>query len=194
SVVVHAMAFSLLYLNVAATINQCGFIWDYLGGYLFLRYAIRDEEDIIGATKCFAVLALIFAACMIREQITDQNIFGLLGGVRLISEIREGHIRSEAVFQHAILAGTFGAIVVHLFVSLWKSTPSKLLAIVGVVSATIMTATTVSSTPVLGYVAGVCAMCMWPLRKRMRWFRWGIVFCLLGLSLVMHAPVWYVIA
>jgi len=29
---------------------------------------------------------------MIREQITGQNIFGLLGGVRLESEVREGRI------------------------------------------------------------------------------------------------------
>jgi hypothetical protein len=194
SVAFHAIAFTLLYLDMGALINQGGFIWDYLGGYLFLRYAIRSREDIIATTRCFAVLAGIFAACMIREQLTGQNIFGLLGGVRLISEVREGRIRSEAVFQHAILAGTFGATLLPLFVLLWKDAQAKVMAVIGALSATVMAMTSACSTPLLGYGAGILGIFLWPARRHMRWLRWGLVIGLLSLGLIMHAPVWYVIA
>src|SRR5262245_59485531 len=112
----HVLAFVLLYLDVGALINQAGYVSDYLGGYLVLRQLIQDEQDVDSAIKCFSFLAVIFAICMVREQMTGQNLFGLLGGVRLESEVREGRVRSEAVFQHAILAGTFGATLVPLFV------------------------------------------------------------------------------
>jgi len=194
SIVSHAIAFSLLYWEMAAVINQAGFIWDCIGGYVFLRYAIRSDEDVVATIRCFAVLALIFAVCMIREQLTGNNIFGFLGGVRLMSEVRQGHVRSEAVFQHAILAGTFGATLLPLFVILWKKTQSKVLAAIAVLSSTVMAIASMCSTPLLAYAAGILGIFLWPARRSMRWLRWGLVIGLLTLSLVMHAPVWYVIA
>lgn len=194
SVVLHASAFMLLYLAAAAVVNQFGYLWDFLGGYFLLRYAIHDEADIRRAIKCFAVLAGVMAICMIREQITGQNIFGLLGGVRLESEVREGRIRSEAVFQHSILAGTFGAVLFPLFGWLWKYGKDGILAVIGAVSCMIVIVTCFSSTPVLAFVAGVFAIFLWPFRRYMRLMRWGIVFALLGLSLIMKAPVWFLIA
>jgi hypothetical protein len=194
AVVFHVFAFTLLYGEMRAVINQAGFLWDQLGCYIFLRYAIRNHEDIVKTIKCFVVLAVVFAACMVREQFTGENVFGLLGGVRLVSEVREGHIRSEAVFQHAILAGTFGATLMPLFLLLWKSAQSKLMGAMGILSGTIMTLTTACSTPVLGYVAGLIGIVLWPFRKRMRWLRWALVAGLVLLNFVMHAPVWYVIA
>ena len=38
------------------------------------------------------------------------------------------------------------------------------------------------------------AVCMWPLRKRMREIRWTMVIALLGLAMVMKAPIWYLLA
>jgi len=193
SVGFHVLAFTLLYLQMAAVINQVGYIWDFIGAYFLLRCTIQDEADIVRAIKCFVILSVIFAACMIREQITGQNVFGLLGGVRLVSQFREGHIRSEAIFQHSILAGTFGAVSLPLFILLWKSTQSKFIAAVGIVSSATMTLTSFSTTPLLGCVAGILAVFFWPFRKRMRWFRWGVVLALIALNLVMKAPVWFLI-
>ena len=34
---------------------------------------------------------------------------------------------------------------------------------------------------------------MWPVRHRMKIFRWGVTICLIGLQLVMKAPVWALI-
>jgi hypothetical protein len=194
SIVSHAVAFALLYWEMTAVINQAGFIWDYIGGYVFLRYAIRNREDVVATIRCFALLAFVFGVCMIREQLTGNNIFGLLGGVRLISEVRQGHVRSEAVFQHAILAGSFGATLLPLFVLLWKDTQSKVLAAIAALSATAMVIASMGSTPLLAYAAGFLGIFLWLVRRYMRWLRWGLVIGLLCLSFVMHAPVWYIVA
>lgn len=194
SVVLHVTAFTLLYMVKSAAVNQFGHIWDFLGGYFFLRFCIQDEADIRRAIKCFAVLTAIMAICMIREQLTGQNVFGLLGGVRLDSEVRDGRIRSEAVFQHSILAGTFGAVLLPLFVWLWIGGKAKLLSLIGVISSLVMTVTCFSSTPALGCVAGIVGIFFWPFRRHMRLVRWSIVLVLVALSLVMKAPVWFLIA
>jgi hypothetical protein len=189
----HVVAFSLLYSSGAAAINQVGYVWDYVGGYLLLRHLIRDEEDINRAIKCFAWLAVILAICMVREQITGENVFGRLGGVRLVSQIRDGRIRSEGVFQHAILAGTFGATLMPLLVWLWKAAKARFLFFGGMIASMVITATTACSTPVVTYGAAIVGICFWPFRRRMRWFLWGLVITLIALHLVMRAPVWALI-
>jgi hypothetical protein len=123
-----------------------------------------------------------------------QNAFGALGGVQSVPDVREGKIRSQGVFQHALMAGTFAATLLPLFLMLWKSGKSKAMAAVGLVGSTVMTITSQSSTPLLAYVAGLFGVCLWPIRKKMRIVRWGIVITLIGLALVMKAPVWFVIA
>ena len=191
--VFHALAFILLYLQPAAVINQFGFLWDAFGCYFLLRLLIQDEGDINRAIKCFAVLAVIVGICMVNEQLTQQNVFGLLGGVRSVPEIRNGRIRSQAVFQHPILAGTFGATLLPLFFWLWKSGKSKVAALFGVISSIVMTVASACSTPVVTCGAAIVAICLWPFRKQMRAFRWGIVIALVALHLVMNAPVWFLI-
>jgi hypothetical protein len=131
---------------------------------------------------------------MVKEQLTLQNVFGLLGGVQIIPEIRENKIRSQGSFQHAILAGVFAATLLPLFFMLYKNGKAHFWGAIGIVSATAMTVTSQSSTPLLAYAAGVLAICLWPIRKRMRTVRWGLVLMLIVLALIMKAPVWFILA
>jgi hypothetical protein len=81
-----------------------------------------------------------------------------------------------------------------LFAWLWKNGKDRILAVIGALSCMVVTVTCFSSTPVLAFVAGIFAIFFWPFRRYMRLVRWGIVCALLGLSLVMKAPVWFLIA
>jgi hypothetical protein len=182
------------YTDAGALVNQIGFLWDYLLGYLLLRSLIQDEEDSFLVIKCFAGLMVILGAAMIYEQMKTVNVFGLLGGVVAVPEVRDGKIRSQAVFQHALTAGTFAATAIPLFFLLWKNGKAKLLSVVGIVGATVMTVTTQTSTSLLTYAAGILAVFAWPLRKKMKRVRTAIVVALISLHLVMKAPVWFVIA
>jgi hypothetical protein len=184
----------ILYASMPAVIGECGFLWDVFGGYFLLRFLIRDYEDITRAAKVLALVAAVAAAGMLNEKIRFQNIFGFLGGVPIVPTIRLGTIRAQGPFMHAILAGTFGGTLVPLFFWLWKVAKSKFLAVIGVMSSTVIVVSAASSTALMAFGGGIFAICLWPFRKKMRQVRWGIVILLLALSLVMKAPVWFVIS
>lgn len=192
--VISAVATMMMYLDMPALINQIGYLWDYLLGYLLLRSLIQDERDAFLVIKCFAGLMVLLAAAMAFEQMTKVNVFGMLGGVALVPEVREGKIRSQAVFQHSLTAGAFAATAIPLFFLMWKHGKAKVFTIVGIVAATVMTVETQTSTSLLTYAAGVFAVFFWPLRKRMQKIRTGLVVLIVSLHLVMKAPVWFLIA
>jgi hypothetical protein len=175
-------------------VNQAAFWLEAFGGYFLLRYVIQDEDDIALAAKTLAGLTVLLGACMLNEHLRNVNIFGYLGGALLTPPMRDGQIRALAIFGHPILAGCFGATLVPLFFWLWKSGRSKVLAVAGIAGSALMVLMSNSSTPVLAYVAGVGALCLWPIRHSMRAVRWGIVLTLVLLAMVMKAPVWFIVA
>jgi hypothetical protein len=192
-IVCQTAAVMVQYLQMSAVINQFGLIVDYLGGYFLLRFLLRDEEDIYRAIKFLVLVVVIVSVGMAIEQLKFRNIFGELGGVPITPELREGRIRSQGPFEHSLLAGTFGATLVPLFCLLWKNGKAKLIALVGLAGATIMTVTSSSSTSLLAYAGAVLGVCLWPIRKKMRTVRWGIIFGLVALQLAMKVPFWWAI-
>ncbi len=187
------VAFCFQWMVEAAVIKACGNLLDSLGGYFVLRYLIRDGKDVRRAVKVLAVIALVEGVCMLNELISHRNIFGLLGSTWLVS-FRDGKPRAMGSFAVYLTAGVFGATLVPLLIWLWgEGKKSRRFAIAGLVGATLMTITCNSSTPVLAYGAGIGALCFWPMRGRMREFRWGVGFTVIGLHLVMKAPVWALI-
>jgi hypothetical protein len=184
----------VLFASMAAVTGECGFIWDAFGGYFLLRFLIRDRDDITLTAKVLAVVAIVVGGGMLNEKLHSQNIFGYLGGVPIIPQVREGSIRAQGPFEHPILAGTFGGTLVPLFYWLWKIGKAKILAAAGVIGSAAITVAASSSTALMAFVGGIFAICLWPFRKKMRQIRWGIVILLVSLHLVMKAPVWFLIA
>jgi hypothetical protein len=189
----YALAFVLLYGEGQAVINRFGFLLDALGGYFVVRFLIRDMDDIDEVIRLFAVIGFVLAICMATEQITHRNVFGFVGGERLIPELRNGRIRSQAAFHHPLLAGAFGATMMPLFIGSWSNKKS-IAALLGIAASAVMVVTSAESTSILTLLAGIGGLCLWPLRNRMRVIRWMIVLVLIGLHLVMKAPVWALIA
>ncbi len=193
-VLIQTLCFVLQYMQFQALLNQLGFLLDFLGSYVLVRALIQNESDIYRGLKTLAAITAILGVCMLREHLTGQNIVGLLGGVQLVANLREGTYRAQGAFQHALTAGTFAATLLPLFFMLWKKGKAKVIAAIGAVGCTVMTVCSYSSTPELTYVAGLAAVCLWPVRKNMRVIRWGLVLFLVGLNFVMKAPVWFFIA
>ncbi len=71
---------------------------------------------------------------------------------------------------------------------------AKVGAVLGLISSAIITIAASSSTGISAAAVGVGTLCLWPFRKRVRWMLWGLVAAVLGLALVMKAPVWFVLA
>jgi hypothetical protein len=155
---------------------------------------IQDVQDIAGVARIFAFVVTILGVCMLNEHVQHVNVFGYLGGAPLMPVTRDGHVRAQATFGHPILAGCFGATLVPLFVWLWQSGKSRVVAASGIAGSTLMVFCSSSSTPVLAYVAGVGALFAWPFRKSMRAVRWGIVLTIATCAIVMKAPVWFILA
>lgn len=188
------LTFTLLWRDSAALVDRLGFLYSAFGIYFLLRLLYRDEEDVDRTIRVFAVICAVLAVCMLTEQFRGRNLFSVFGGVPEFTFVREGKLRSQGPFAHPILAGTFGATLLPLFLGLWwHNKKAKTTALLGIVSATVITLTSASSTPLMAYFAGILALCFWPLRRHMRLLRWGIAICLIGLHMVMKAPVWALI-
>lgn len=188
-----ALATVVVYWQGAAVVGQVAFLWDALGGYFLFRCLVEDEETIFRVVKAFAVVGLIAAVGMIYEQVKGQNAFAFLGGVRAIPEIREGRIRAQAFFGHALLAGAYGATTFCLFLWLWKRSKSWVFPLAGMIASMVMAYAASTSTPIMALMGGVFALCLWPIRDNMRTLRWGIAITIVGLHLVMKSPVWFLI-
>jgi hypothetical protein len=184
---------SLQWMNMQALIHNLGDFLDAVGGYLVVRFLIYNGKSIRRTIKVLAGICVIQGVCMINEQITHQNIFGHLGGMSLAVTVRDGKIRSEGVMG-CIYAGVFAGVLIPVFLWLWTAGKARIVALAGLAGATAMVITSNSSTSWMALGASIVGLAFWPLRKQMRLVRWGFAITLLALHLVMHAPVWSLIA
>lgn len=193
--VADAIAFIALWREPEALINRLGFLYNLLGFYFLFRLLFRNSKDIDRTVKTLAIICLPLALAMIHEKMTSRNLFWVFGGVPEFTAVREGSLRAQGSFAHPILAGTFGAMLLPLFIGLyWQKKSFKWYAFVGIVSALVMVFASSSATPLMAVAAAVIGLSLWPLRKWMRLFRWGLILTLTGLHIVMKAPVWALIA
>jgi hypothetical protein len=175
--------------------NRLGDVYNAICCYFFIRCVVVDLDDVFTCVKTLALLSVPVAALMILERMTDHNPFAMLGGVPELSPIRNGHVRCQGAFRHAILAGTFGATQAPLFIALWfQDRKYRLLALVSFAASMIIVVTANSSGALMTLLAGIAGMCLWKWRTQMRWLRRGSVVVMLCLAMVMQAPVWYVFA
>jgi hypothetical protein len=175
-----------------AIVNGLGNLIDTLGGYLLVRFLVPDGDAVRRTIKTMGVVCAILGICMINEQITHVNVFGLLGGMPTAVVIRNGNVRSTGTLG-CLYAGAFAGVLIPLFLWMWKE-KSRLAALIGLCGATAMVVTSYSSTSWLAFMGGFIGLAFWPLRERMRLVRWGLVSMLVALHMVMKAPVWALIA
>ena len=184
---------SLQWMEMHAFIHNLGDFLDAFGGYLVVRFFIPDGEAIRRTIKTLAAVCVIQGAFMLNEQIMHVNFFGFIGGYGPGLTIRDGKIRSEGVLG-CISAGAYAGELIPLFIWLWTKGKSGMAAFAGIVGATVMVFTSNASTSVLAIAASLLGLCFWPLRKRMRLIRQGFAATLVALHMVMHGPVWSLIA
>ncbi|MEJ5358030.1 MAG: hypothetical protein WHT06_05095 [Desulfobacterales bacterium] len=176
-----------------AFINRLGFAYNALGLYFFFRFLIRDEADILRMLKVLAMITLPIAAMMLIEKSTGRNLYSYFGGVEEYTWVREGRLRCQGPFRHAILAGTFGAVMMPVFVGMWLSGRSRVSAALAAAAATAVAFLSASGGPVLSFVAAWIGLAAWKIRQNMRAVRWLVFAAAACLHLAMKAPVWYLI-
>jgi hypothetical protein len=190
------VTYTLLWGTYDAFKNKMGLAYNVIGFFFLFRFLIRNLDDAIRLIRFTAMLVGPLAAVMVMEKLSGHNAFAALGGVPAISAVRDGVIRCQGPFAHPILAGSFGATMLPMFLGLWvqKKRAAKLIASLGIVAAAIIVVCAGSSGPVMAGLAGIIGFLAWPIRRWMRQVRWGIVLVILALALTMKAPVWFIIA
>lgn len=194
-----AVAGVMLWQDSKAAVYQAGEMYNIFGIYWCSRFLIRDDDDIARVLRAFALIVAIIGVVMLYERVVGRNPYALLGGARAsvyaVVVERDERVRAMGPFGHPILAGTFAGVLIPMFAALWLiGAKDRKTAAVGFIGATLMTITSNSSTPLLAYAAGIAALCFWPFRGLARIVRWGIAIALIGLHLVMKAPVWHLVA
>jgi hypothetical protein len=193
----------LLWRESGEFIYQLGNVYTAFGVYFLVRHLLQDYDDVKKALRVLAVVTAIVAGFMLYESTTGKNFFyDVLGGAvaHLYAEaiVRGNEFRATGPFGHPNLAGTFGGIMFPLFVGLWwwdkTSKTDRKFAVLGILGAAIIPFSTGSSTGLFGLLAGVGALCLWPMRRGMRLIRWGIVATLVGGQMCMTSPVWHIIS
>lgn len=183
--------YTILWKTSGAFINRLGISFDIIGVYFLTRFLVRNMDDIIWVIKTLAVVTIPVAAAMLVERSTGRNLFSYLGGVPEYTIIRDGKLRSQGAFSHSITAGSFSASLLPLFWAARKLGKRRhMLMYLGIATASLITISTSSSGPALAYIAGVIGIFLWHFRKHMRLIRWGVALTLIGLHIVMKAPVW----
>jgi hypothetical protein len=187
-----AVCFCLEYRETPALVREVGYLLDALGGYFVVRFLVPDGDGIRRTFKTLAVISVVLGICMVFEQFGHRNVFGYLGGPPIEPAVRNGRIRSGATLGY-LHAGAFAGVLIPLFLWLWTEGKSRMAAYAGLIGATVMVMTSSSSTSYLAFGGSLVGLAFWRLRNRMRLVRWVLVCVLVGLHMVMKAPVWALI-
>ena len=173
--------------------EDVGITYNVLLSYFVFRCLITSLDDIQELLPKLAILIIPLALCMIYESLTGTNVFDWMGGHGAIW-LRDERYRCIGAFRGPHTAGIFGATLMPLFVWLLFKHGQRPVAVAGLIAATVITYTSNSSGPLMAYLSGLIGLVFWPLRRNTRQVRWGIVFALIVLALVMKAPIWYLLS
>ena len=176
----------------SALISRLGMAYDSLGIYFLLRIFVQGVDSLSVLAKIVIMVLGPVALEMAFESITGRNSFSFLGGVAAECEIRNGAIRAQGPFAHSILAGTVGAVCWPLVLPFWKH--QRMLALFGLLVCTTMILTSRSSGPIMTTLFVLIGLFAWKFRRYMRAIRWGGLAGIIGLAIVMKAPVYYLLA
>jgi hypothetical protein len=190
-----ALFYTLRLASLSAFVNRLGFCFDAIGMYLLFRCLIRNWQDVARMVKGLLWISIPLAFLFLIENRTGHNMFSVFGGVPAVTAVREGRLRCQGAYSHAILAGCFWASIMPLFAARWwESGKDKMWAVGGTLAALVIVVCCASSTPVLAVLCAVMGGMMFYWRRYMRSLRWIALYILIALHIVMSSPVWHLIS
>jgi len=142
-------------MTLTALVNRVGVAIDAMMVYFFFRLVIRDADDLIHIAMQFMVSGFAVAVFFFIENRTQHNMFGVLGGVPLITDVRDGRLRCQGAFAHAILAGCFWACLVPFYFARGWLGRGWLFPLFGTMATLAIVLLCASSTPIMAVLFGV---------------------------------------
>jgi hypothetical protein len=160
--------------------------------YFGLRGVIRSEEDLIWLLRTLVMLLVPYVLLIGIERVRGQSAFLFMGGLTAGWE-REGATRCMGSFRYPVALGTFAATFLALYVGLWRSRPHRWIASIGIAMCVLLVWASNSGGSFGALITVVVGWSFWYFRKNMRVIRWSIAGILAALSVIMKAPVWFIV-
>jgi hypothetical protein len=173
-------------------VYRLGIVYNAFGMYFLIRVYCQDTEELIQLLKIIAFLLVPVALEMINEKRTGRNLFAVLSGIPDAVEVRDGKLRANGPFGHAILAGTVGALCLPLMIGIWRQ--HRRPAIIGLAACLTMVIASKSSGPLMSLVIAVFALLLWRWRHLTRQMRIAAVLGYILLGIVMKDPPYFLMA
>jgi len=181
--------------QVGILVQQVGSAFDTLGMYLVARACIRSLDDVRALATRSVVLCLPVAVIFAIEKATGRNMLSVFGGVPLVTDVREGKLRCQGAFAHAILAGCFFVALLPLWLASWRfGGRGKWLAIGGLALAAVVVQASASSTPVAALVFVLGAFMAYPMWMHLRSAWMAALVVAFALHFVMKHGIWHLLA
>jgi hypothetical protein len=182
--------------EVSDLISAVGLNFESFGAYIIVRATVRSIDDARLLVLWAAGLCALAVPFFLVERTTGRNLFAIFGGIAEFTVIREGRLRCQGPFAHAILAGCHFVAWIPLWIALVFSTErvSRMLGILGIASGFLIVFFCASSTPLVALIFGCAVWMIFPVRAHLR-LLWvlGLVL-ILTLHFTMKHPVWHLIS
>lgn len=162
--------------------------------YFIIRAVLKTEKEYKNLLYLQSILLLIIAFFMLYEELKHFNMLSLFTGAPSTSYIRNGRYRCQGPFGNPILAGTYGAVSLSLILPFLYIEKKKTLFILTAIAGSIIVYTSASSGAVLAALFCCLGYLLWPLRNKMALVKGLTIISIFVISLIMKAPVWYIIA
>lgn len=190
--VVSTVAYSMQSPTIGAFTNSLGSALDILGAYSVVRILIRDNEDLKTNVIFLMYTCIIMAGLFLAEKIRDRNLFSAFGGVPAIPDTREGRMRIQGPYPHAILAGTYWAAVFPLFMGyVIENGRINRKMLISAACCVVIVYLCASSTPVMSLAFALIACLLYYQRDALRFIKVASLVALVGLAVVMDHPIWF---
>ena len=171
---------------------RLGLVYNAFGIYFLFRLYCQTPEELSGLLQMTAWLLVPVALEMVNEKLTGRNLFAVMNGLPAEVEVRDGKLRANGPFAHAILGGTVGALCLPLMIGIWRRHPRA--AKIGLAACLTMIVTCNSSGPLMSLAAAGFALGLWRWRHLTRQMRIAAVVGYVLLALVMHDPPYFLMA
>jgi hypothetical protein len=179
----------------AIFINRVGTAVDAMMVYFLFRMLIRSHHDLASMAAQFLFSSFAVAVFFFIESRTSLNPFSMFGGVPERTDMRDGRLRCQGAFAHAILAGCFWGCLIPLYAIRGFLGKGWVLTAAGTAAALFIIVLCASSTPVMALGFGLVGAAAFWIRGSLRWLRWLVLLWLGVLHFfLMKQPVWHLLA
>ena len=176
-------------------VQQVGSAIDAVGMYIVARATIRSIGDVGALAGRALLVCLPVAALFAVERATGRNMLSVFGGIPMMTDIREGRLRCQGAFQHAILAGCYFVALLPLWLGVWRtSARARWTAIGGTALTLLVVFACASSTPAAALVFVAIAFACYPFWMHLRLVWMAMLVVATALHFVMERGIWHLIA